>query len=431
MIQCFTTGMEFYEVSKDLETFDEIVIHFKEHAEVLSSYPVEAIIEVLHEYGRKLSSERSLLRMEGVPFLVLWLKKANLKNVVQLNMRQMAFLDAFTEIEPGKFLKAQPVGVVCHWIASNVPTLAIFSLFLSCLCKNANLLRVPKESMAQVLSLLKPMAKIEVTYMDKQYFGKDLLNTTAVVYFNREERKHHEDMSLLADGRVIWGGEEAVRTITGLPKKLTCRDVVFGPKYSFAVMDRTVCDNEEIEKYLEVFAKDIITFDQQACSSPQVLFIEKGNRGMREISRLMANILEVTVKRYPVGLVDQAAAANIINKRGEYSLSLDKDILYSRGLEWTILMDNDLQLEEPMQNRTLFIKEVDNILEVIPLITSKIQTIGMMTKDTTKAVTFADKATAAGVDRVVNVGYMNFYDSPWDGTFLMSELVRWCVLNMK
>jgi len=32
---------------------------------------------------------------------------------------------------------------------------------------------------------------------------------------------------------------------------------------------------------------------------------------------------------------------------------------------------------------------------------------------------------------VVKVGFMNLYDSPWDGKLFMSEVVKWTSLNLK
>ncbi len=69
-------------------------------------------------------------------------------------------------------------------------------------------------------------------------------------------------------------------------------------------------------------------------------------------------------------------------------------------------------------------------MEICPLITKNIQTIGIASKNNKKTIDFASRVTAIGVDRVVKIGYMNFYDSPWDGTLITSELVRWCSLSI-
>jgi len=146
---------------------------------------------------------------------------------------------------------------------------------------------------------------------------------------------------------------------------------------------------------------------------------------------MLSQKFEKLLKRYRNLDLEQAVAAKIINKRGEYLLGLDKLIYISKGLKYTILIDKELKLEEPVTGRTIYIKEVEDILGVCSLITKNIQTIGIASKDSKKTLNFADKVTTFGVDRVVKIGYMNFYDSPWDGNLIMSELVRWCSLNIK
>ena len=52
------------------------------------------------------------------------------------------------------------------------------------------------------------------------------------------------------------------------------------------------------------------------------------------------------------------------------------------------------------------------------------QTIGYALKDQKKLVHFADQATLRGVSRVIPIGQMNMYSTPWDGLYPMQRLVR-------
>ena len=117
--------------------------------------------------------------------------------------------------------------------------------------------------------------------------------------------------------------------------------------------------------------------------------------------------------------------ANILNARGLYYLDPKKDIVCSNSLDWTILMNDDVQLEEPIGARTIFVKNIDNIFDVIPLISNKIQTLGVAIKETEKRLKFCEQATFKGVSRCVDIGLMNNYDTPWDGILFINRLVRW------
>ncbi len=94
----------------------------------LNKFPVQVIILIINEYSKKIAKNREILRMEGVPFLCFYLKKVNMEKQLELNLGNIEFLNDFVKVEDEKYIKAQPKGVVCHWMAGNVPTLSyIFS----------------------------------------------------------------------------------------------------------------------------------------------------------------------------------------------------------------------------------------------------------------------------------------------------------------
>jgi len=431
MINCYGLDSEFYKNGIQFEGFNQIDNCLKNNLAELHKFPVQVIILIINEYSKKIAKNREILRMEGVPFLCFYLKKVNMEKQLKLNLGNIEYLNNFVQVEEGKYIKAQPKGVVCHWMAGNVATLGIYSVLQSILCKNGNILRVSVECVIEVYELLILLDNIKVVYEGNTYSSKVILKNIALIYFNSEDVYHNSQMSLKADARIVWGGETAVNAITLLPKKTTCKDLIFGPKYSFAVFDRSAIESGDFEEYLENMVTDIIAFKQKACSSPQVLFLEKSKLSVEEIAQMLSRKFEKLIKRYTNLELEEGIAAKIINKRGEYSLCLDKSLYASKGLQYTILIDSELKLEEAITGRTIFIKQVDDIMGVCPLITKKIQTIGIASKDINKTIHFTDRATALGVDRVVKIGYMNFYDSPWDGRLIMSELVRWCSLNIK
>jgi len=430
MISCFMMGNDFFQKAKKFEDLFIIIDELNKNSETISSYPAGAIVEIIHEYSKILSKDRGLLNYEGATFLVLWLKKINIEKILRLNLGKQEYLDDFIQIEDNKYMKAQPRGLVCHFMAGNVSTLPIFYLIQALLCKNVNLIRVPTDNINIVVELLKPLKDIIINFEGTCYSGLTLLKSTSLINFPSNNVGLNTQMSLAADVRVICGGEEAVNTLSVLPKKTTCKDIIFGPKYSFAVFEKSAMESSNFSGTLDAFVNDIISFDQKACSSPQVLFIEKSNLSIKEVASKLSKSIDKISKRYPKNKIDEATCAKIINKRGEYLLSLEKDIICGIGLQYTILIDNETNLEEPMQNRTIYLKEIEDILDVCKLITPRIQTIGIASQNNNKIIDFANTVSLKGVDRLVKVGFMNLYDSPWDGMLFMSELVKWTTLNL-
>ncbi|HEX4048013.1 MAG TPA: acyl-CoA reductase, partial [Elusimicrobiota bacterium] len=73
-----------------------------------------------------------------------------------------------------------------------------------------------------------------------------------------------------ADGVAAWGGEEAAREIRKLVPS-SARLVEWGHKISFAYLAK---DRLADDAVLEAAAREVCAFEQQACSSPQVLYLE-------------------------------------------------------------------------------------------------------------------------------------------------------------
>ncbi|APM40241.1 acyl-CoA reductase [Clostridium kluyveri] len=429
MIDCYSLDGYLYEKEISFNNFSRVNDILKSNLKLLNSMPTQASVLILDEYSKRLSRDKKLLKIQGVSYLSFYFRKSNIEKLIKMSLKDEKYLDEFVSIGNDKYVKAQARGISCHWIAGNVSTLALYSIFQSLIAGNSNLVKVPEKSMALVLRLLKPLDDIQVVYEEKVYHSKDLLKNICLVYFPREDESLNKSMSIMADARIVWGGEEAVDYIASLPKKTTCKDVVFGPKYSFAVFDREVIESDKCFSYMDKLVMDIVLFQQKACSSPQVLFVEKSSISLKDIIGMLKKSFEKIGKRYN-DLLDESTCAKIINERGVYSLEPDKDICCSRGLEYTILINDEIVLEEPLGGRCIFVKEIESIFDIENLITRRIQTIGHAISDKGKLFKFSDRVTSFGVNRVVGVGTMNIYDSPWDGNFMINELVTWCSVNI-
>lgn len=427
-IECYLQNGEFTESA--FANFDPVVEKLDQN--VLYNAPVDLIVKFLAAFGKELT--RTVISEEGVFYLASWLRASNLNHYLEINLGDKTCLDTFVEKGNHLSLRAQPRGVVCHWVAGNVPTLAIFSLVQSILAKNANILRVPKETLPGVLKILKVLGGVQAEHQGKVLRGAEVLKSIAVVYFPSENPELNRQFSLAADCKVIWGGAEAVRSILALPQREHCESIVFGPKYSFAVVDE-----ESVAPALcRRLAMDAIIFEQEACSSPQVVFCERKQGGERPVAgsngrylpKLAVELAEAFRQVSPKYPKPVGGYAKVLNARGIYWLDPGKEIICSEALDWTILVNNELQLEEPVMSRTVFVKEVDSVFDVVPLVTNKIQTVGIALKDRQKTLDFCEQATRRGVARCTAIGTMNNYDTPWDGILYINRLVRWTSLRM-
>jgi hypothetical protein len=370
----------------------------------------------------------ALVRSEGLGFLPLWMRRKNLETVCAraLHGRPEA-LDGFVRLgnNDSVLLRAQPRGLVVHWVAGNVPVLGMVSFIQSLLCKNGNLLKVAHSSAGLLPQLLAGFAGVSYTNpRGETLFGRTLLDAVSVVYADRHDEAAARELSLAADVRVAWGGREAVEAIINLPHHFGTEDIVFGPKISFAVVGRErLSDLEAARRTAAAIAADACAFDQQGCNSPHTVFVERGGGiSPAAFAALLGDAMEVEGRRSAPRHVDPADAMNVLGVRSEYAIR--GDAYFSPAVNWMVVYaDEDKGLADPCYVRTLFVRPVDDVLAVAEFCSRGTQTVGLAVDQRRQAL--ADALTARGVDRCPNVGAMRLYDTPWDGLFPMERMVRW------
>ena len=66
-----------------------------------------------------------------------------------------------------------------------------------------------------------------------------------------------------------------------------CDTIIFGPKYSFSIIDKESIEAENFEQMVSNSIDDITLFNQVACSSPHVYYFEKNRLGLNKIINLL------------------------------------------------------------------------------------------------------------------------------------------------
>src|SRR5262249_10548255 len=103
--------------------------------------------------------------------------------------------------------------------------------------------------------------------------GEQVLRTVRFVHFHRDNLECHRALSLGVDAKVIWGSAQAVQSVTALPRQEHCNELGFGRKSSLGVLARA-SQESRLAEVARAFVRDILIFDQRACSSPQTIFVE-------------------------------------------------------------------------------------------------------------------------------------------------------------
>lgn len=427
MIKCYLLDGIFKESSHN--DFNQIRAKINNNRRELYQLKPEIIIEILTALSKKIIRDKSINKVPGATYVALWLRSENLKRIYRINYGKTSYLEDFQSFEDYFELYAQPRGVVCQWVAGNIPTLSFFSLIQVILSRNGSIVKVPEENQEFILSLLRLLNDIHVEINGKKYSGKIINRSVAIVSFEGKNYNLSKEFSLVADVKIVWGSAEAINAINSLPQREHCETIIFGPKYSFGVFDRGFIESDTFDNALDYAVKDVVLFNQMACSSPHVFFFERSRYSLKEIAEKMKSSFENLPQKLLNEPLPQNIALEVINTRGIYLLSTKNDILKSDDLSWTVLLNQKTGLEEPVQGKCIFLKEINDINDVLYFITPKIQAISIGTKDPSKKYEFARNATYNGADRITSPGKMHDFDLPWDGIMTLNRLVRWAFIK--
>lgn len=403
----------------------------------LDAYSVDELIALIAAAARRWTNDPALapLQTQGLLFLGSWCSGPSLRRMVDAALRgRRGFLDGFQAVggQSRTMLMAKPRGLVAHWLAGNVPGLAMLTLAQSVLCRNANLLKASSRFSTVLPRLLDAFRGLEIkTPAGRTLRGHHILETLAVVYFAREDRASAEALSTSADVRLAWGGAEAVRTIANLPKRFDTEDIIFGPRLSFMAIGRDALGSTaQAKKLARGAAVDVSVFDQYACASPHTIFVERGGRAAspREFAELLAAQMDLAGRRIPKTLETAAEQSRVrqFRLRKEFE---GADLWSSAGAAWTVVYEESADgLATPCYSRVISVRPLDDILVAAEFASPETQTIGLALSGS-RRLDFARRAALRGTDRFPEIGRMTNFESPWDGLYPLDRLVKWVTLG--
>lgn len=153
----------------------------------------------------------------------------------------------------------KPLGVLLHIGAGNADGLPAFSVIEGLLTGNINILKLPANEGGISVRLLWDLINIEPSLAEYIY----------VFDYASRDNLHIEKLVNVADGVIVWGGEEAVSAFRKMTKP-NIKLIEWGHKISFAY----VTEQGITEDGLRGIAKNIAQTGQLLCSSCQGVFLD-------------------------------------------------------------------------------------------------------------------------------------------------------------
>lgn len=285
-----------------------------------------------------------------------------------------------------------PLGVLLHIAAGNVDGLPAYSVVEGLLAGNINILKLPSMDRGASLMLLKALVDLEPRLREFVYVF-DVPST---------DLESLEAFAEVADGVVVWGGDEAVRAARRLAQPDT-RVISWGHKLSFAY-----AVPDAAEEDLRALARHVCLTRQLYCSSCQGIFVDTADmRVVRSLGeKFFALLQEENGRCVPAALELRAKAAlGLVNEVLE-AHHTGRQVLRGGGVGVVIAPDSALELSFLAGH--CWVKPLPRS-QIIPVLKGKkgyLQTAGLLCTQPDRAV--LERALAqAGVVRVTGPGEMS------------------------
>ncbi|MGW4886147.1 acyl-CoA reductase [Streptomyces murinus] len=312
-----------------------------------------------------------------------------------------------------------PVGLLVHIAPGNAAAVAPLSVVEGLLAGNVNVLKTSGSDTALALDLLAALAAADPSGL--------IAERVIALRFPSARRDWLETLCGQADAIAVWGGEEAENAVRELAPP-GCRVVAWGHRISFAYLTRAAAAEDGL---LDALAEDVCRVEQQACSSPQVVYLDTDDT--EEVfafaGRFAERLAKVSGAR-PAPRPGPAELAEITTvqqlARLEQHLGLTRVFTADDG-SWRVLADTRSALAASPLHRSVWVKPLPR-----HRITGTLRPMRRYLQTAAVGGGRADVAAlsralfAAGVTRVTPVGSMleGYEGEPHDGVYALQRYSR-------
>ena len=372
----------------------------------------EIVVRFISTFSESILQTPDVKSYPDLVALAFWMRKSNInsleKEFITNNLGQL-------KVGVGKVLLFSP---------SNVDTIFIYSLFISLMVGNRNIVRVSSKSSFQkdlLVDLLKKLLLLPDFLV--------LQNSLSIVTY-----PHSESITSFlcskVDMRVIWGGDDTVKKISQSPLPPTATEIKFANKYSLSIFDAKSISELESKEFTELingFVNDSYWFGQQGCSSPRTVIWLNKEGYHQTIERFWEAVAVKSASMFS----DEISVTDVMNKivaSNLYATSIGECRVKKVGCMLTRVSFFDMRKHNELRGlhcgSGLFLESCIESLESLKLIVDrKSQTITYFGFEVEK---LKAKFIEYGIfpDRVVPVGEALNFSVTWDGYDLFQSMTR-------
>lgn len=364
--------------------------------------------------SRIVNQSPELVKMELQGSLSMLLRE-NTEKMIKEELGSLQVLDSWVKTGYG-YVQRQPRGTVFHNISGNAFVVIPVSLSTGLLTKNCNIVKVSGDEPYFAYAFYKSLCEIDESIADR----------LSVVYFDSSQSGIYEAVIKNCNSVIHWGGEQSGKSIAEICAAHGVDLISHGAKISFEVIDET----EDLQETARETATDIILWEQKACLSPRIVFVNK-ELDVMKFSQALASSLNSLASAFPKAYLSPWNSVKTIQDRQycllKYGLKNKVEVFSSFNADYTVILNSDMPDKEDMDKcfyRFVFVCPYQNISEVYNYVEgnlrSYLQTMGYCGTNEN----FLEDMSRLGVSIITRPGKMSMHrpGTSHDGIFNLQEM---------
>lgn len=359
-------------------------------------------INFFSDLSKSILSDSTIRDYKDVIGFGYWIRKASLKSYVNNISRSGNKIGR---------------GLCLHIAPSNIPVQFAVSLVPALLAGNPSIVRCSSKQFRQTDIICSKI--IELLNGDYQ----ELKPYICIIKY-----EHNDEITnwlcSMCDVRIIWGGDRTITTLKKFEVMPRTIDICFSDRFSIAIINGDKLDETNVKNVVDEFWIDTYYVDQNACSSPRLIFWYGNNA---ETSReLFWNKLEEKVKSCyhlePIQASNKLTSFCRLAMRSD-TVKLISNNSYVFRVEVEDMTSDFIDYKD--SGGYFFEHMCQDLNEILPIIKRKsCQTIGVFGFKTDDIKKIVFDAGVKGVDRIVNIGNTTAPGLDWDGYGLIDSMSR-------
>lgn len=364
------------------------------------------VLAFLQQLSRALMQDADCKKHSELVALAFWLRAKNIHEI--------------TESYQCRRYKA--LGVVAHFTPANVDTMFVYSWVCSILAGNNNIVRVSSRGGEAQQHLLRVLNIV----FEQPTFASLALCNVFVSYEHQslQGAEVSESICSRVDARVLWGGDNSVNAIRAIPCKPRCRDISFADRHSISLISAKAVSSDAFKTdAIKALLTSLKPYDQQACSSPRVLFWLGDSASLHEF---LSSARSFVQEDAPLSRRNE----QLVSAQSIQAQYQDTRVNYFGELCAVEVQQLDVKmLKHHTGNLVLLCHCIGSLDDIRTFVSNKVQTLAYWGIKKDDLIKFIDQVSIMGIDRVVPLASALTFAAEWDGYELLSQLSRRVVIQ--